>query len=89
MNFFMNLSELCKRNISLFICVLTLSAASNKVRNPFEFAVEKPKEEIKKEQPQNAADTLAKWNIKEIGNDLIIMETEEGQIRTIQVSSFM
>lgn len=70
----------------LFISIITISYACASLRNPFEFGTEKPKEEIK--QVVDTSEALAQWNIKEIGNDLVIMETDEGQIRTIQFSSF-
>lgn len=55
-------------------------------RNPFEF-----KQEIIEPSVSTATklDPLSKWNIKENGDELIIIENiDDGQIRTIEIASF-
>ena len=55
-------------------------------RNPFEFKQESNTQQSISLQQTNV---LSKWNIKENGNELIIIENiDDGQIRTIEMAPF-
>lgn len=85
----MKLYRLLKFNTNLFLSIAAIALLPNKLRNPFEFEVETIQEAQKEStEPQKPQVNLGKWNIKEIQNDFLIIENDEGQIRTIRISSF-
>lgn len=65
-----------------FLCFKPLSS-----RDPFTFAITK-KQNIQQQAPAETT-SLSKWNIKDIGNGRLIVENNDnGQMRTIDISSF-
>jgi hypothetical protein len=83
----MKFHQFLKQNQCFFISVAAVAIVSNRLRDPFEFEQEVV-HVVQTEPVKPAKDfgNLGKWNIKEMGNDLLIMENDEGHIRTIQVS---
>ncbi len=80
-----------KNNIGFFIhlilFVFTLQCEQYSGRNPFEFKQEQGV--INDEIPHLKSETLSKWNIKENGDELIVIENiDDGQIRTIEIAPF-
>lgn len=75
-----------KMKLLLITAIFSSSAVSPQIRNPFAFT--KTHETVNK-VVTNEPTSLSKWNIKEQGEDLIVIEnSDDGQIRTIEIASF-
>ncbi len=71
----------------IVLSILPLLLAAHTFRDPFQFATE-DKTETSIKSPEVTVD-LSKWNIKDVGNNLIIIEdVHDGQMRTIEITSF-
>lgn len=72
---------------TLLIPLLLICSHSLLSRDPFTFDI--PKEQNTPPPAPIQTTSLSKWNIKDVGNGLLIVENNDnGQIRTIDISSF-
>jgi hypothetical protein len=83
----MKIQQILKFNTSFLLSVAAVTLVPNKLRNPFEFAIEATQEVKNIDTPTESPTELGKWSIKQIDHDFLIIENE-GQVRTVRISSF-